>query len=204
MFVGIIILLLILIIMSNIDINIKFLKDNKNDEIVITAKLFYGIYKYKKEIPLIDIDIENRDVKLEINEESEDTMTTGIISEKNEKLSIQDILNKIKEIKKIIRKYHMPIDYLIKKSYWQYLYWNTEVGLNDPAFTGFFTGLIYILKTNIFSFLFSKNICFKELDLKAIPNFKSSKVKTSINCIFSIKMGYIIIAGLKFLKVKYL
>lgn len=200
----IVIIVLIIIISSKIVFNIKFLKDNKNDEMIITIKLFHGVYTYKKEIPLIDLDVEDKKLKLEVSEESETNTTNGIINENHKKFDIETIIYKIRKAHKIFIKYYKPINYLINRVYWQSLVWRTEIGLDDAAITGFSTGLIGIFKGNILSFLYNQNIKFEKFNVKAVPNFESEIIKTSIDCIFSIKIGYIIIAGLKSIKIKYL
>lgn len=74
-----------------------------------------------------------------------------------------------------------------------YLYWRTEHGLADPAYTAVFNGLIWILKGLLLRIL-DELVYFEEqiiLDVK--PDFYNLKFSTSICGIFSLPLGNIIL-----------
>jgi hypothetical protein len=192
----------LIFIFSSIKINIQILKDNKNDEIILEFKLLYGLIKYKVEYPLIEWKVKKKNVAVKVSEEVENNTSSSVVKEKD--FGIDYIIEMYRTGRSLFKKYHQPIDYIIENTTWESISWNTEIGLNDAALTGLSTGLIKIIKTNILFFLNSKKVKFKKIDLDSIPNFKSQHIKTSLNCIFSVKIGHIIIAGLKILRLRYL
>ncbi len=201
MVVLFIIIIIFIIISSSITIHVELLKNNHNDEIIIELKALFGLIKLKREYPLISLKIDE-EVALEISEETEGNFKKGIINEKNKKIELDNLVDKISSSMNLFKRYKGVGDYAIKKISWKTLMWETEVGFEDAAATGLIVGLINILKTNVFVYIKNNEIGFKKISLNAIPNFNSKIIKITLNCIFRIKVGYIIIAGLKFLKIR--
>lgn len=197
------IIIIILIISSPIVINISILKDNKNDEIIIKFKLLYGLIKYKKEYPLVEIDLEEDKGSIKVSEETENNIKSGVQKEESKKYNIDKIIEKYREGTEVINKYRQPINYVLNKISWESFKWVTELGVNDAAITGLVTGIIRILKGNVVAFLNNNSINFESIFLNVIPNFNCESFKTRLNCIFSLKIGYIIIAGFKLIRLKY-
>jgi len=202
MFPFIIILFLILLICSAIDIRIILFKDNCNDEIVIEFIALYGLIKYKREYPLLSLKLMKEDMPVELRQESEANFTNKHLNEDVNIFKLEDIIKKVKLSNKLLKKYNKVFKYIIRKVSWKILILETEVGFDDAAITGFIVGILNIINSNILAYLENKKYNFKRICLNAKPNFNSNVINMTLNCIFSLRIGYIIIAGFKFLKIK--
>lgn len=200
LFVGITItIIIILIFISPAKVNIVALKENKDSKIIIKIKFFYGLIRFKKEFGAFELTKtkkqkgSNTDEDLEIKIENDLwTKYEGYI----------DFVNIRKIIEDITKTYKGLIHYLIDRTNFHKLLWKTEIGFDDAALTGVTTGIVNIFKSNLFAVLNSNKNKPKTIHFKITPNFNSKILKTNIHCIFTIKIGYIIIARLKYLRIK--
>ncbi len=78
-----------------------------------------------------------------------------------------------------------------------YLRWETEIGTGDPATTGISFGALWALKTWVYINL-QRNVKlgFGVPNLRVIPYFGEKKLNLDFQCIFGIRAGHIIVAGL--------
>jgi hypothetical protein len=199
LFVGItIIILIILIIISSVKANILVLKEDRDSKVIISIKALYGLIRFKKELGSFQV--------TKTNKEDDEDLRMKIKSDswsKHKGYTDSIDMKKIKNIIENIRRYKRVINYLIEKTHFHRLFWKTEIGLDDAALTGMVTGIINILKSNLFAILNNKKNRPKEIHFKITPNFNNEVLRTDIDCIFTSKIGYIIIAGLKILWIKY-
>ncbi len=198
----IVIIIIIVIISSPISINIKILKDKKNDELIVKLKLLYGLIKLKFEYPLFEVDLEENKINLKIQNDT--NLDRGIINEENNKFSVTRLAEKIKEGKVILKKYKRLSTYIVDHTNWEYFSWVSQIGMENAACTGLLTGILDILKTNFIIYLKNIGVNFEDIKIKTIPNFDIISLNTRLNCIFNIKIGYIIIAGIKLLKIRFI
>jgi len=194
----VIMLLLVLIVISSIDVNLNIMKKNEDNKVIVKIKMLYGLIRLKKELGDFEF---IRKKKHRTGGDEEDFEVEVDSDSWTEYEGYSDVIN-LKKIKRgydIAKKYKKVIDYIINKINFQKLLWKTEVGLDDAALTGFTIGIINILKSNLLVMLNSIEIKPKNVYFKVVPDFNSQILKTNIDSIFKIKIGYIIIAGLKFL-----
>lgn len=200
--VPLIIIYIYIIIRSNIKVELNLKRYQKNDK--LTMIIIYGMFKYKKQIPFIDI-IQgiNNNFALEVktNEEysekyKDDNKSVVNINE------FEKIIKKYRRIYKRFSKYIIPfMEHIKEKIKINNINWNTEVGLSDACETAIFTGTIWSIKSTIISFIYN-NYNLYNSHINVVPNYNTATFKTSINCIFTIKVGDIITVGLKTLLAK--
>ena len=76
-------------------------------------------------------------------------------------------------------------------------YWETNYGFSNPALTGISNGLIWTLKLFILKKI-KKNICsLHNPEIEVNPNFSNSVINIRFHSIFSVKLGNIILTGIK-------
>ncbi len=82
-------------------------------------------------------------------------------------------------------------------------YWYSRLGLGDPSGTGMAASLLWILKANLIRYL-EKHIGFgdKKPVIMVEPYFYRTSFDTLFECIFEVKLGYIIFVSL-FNRLKY-
>jgi len=114
----------------------------------------------------------------------------------------QKIIDKYKKLYIRFEKFIVPFIKRIKeKIIIKKIYLNTELGTNDAAETAVITGIIWSLKSYAVTIL-ANNFDSSDIFVNVVPNYNIRTFKTSIDCIFSIKLGNIINAGLKTLLAK--
>jgi hypothetical protein len=85
---------------------------------------------------------------------------------------------------------------LERRGYFQRFYWSTQFGTGNPASTALGYGALWGLKSGIGGYL-QRKIKFKDPpQLMVVPDFIAVKWDMVFDCIFRIKLGYIIIAAL--------
>lgn len=74
--------------------------------------------------------------------------------------------------------------------------WMTRFGTNDAAATSIIAGLLWGFKFGLLGILRYKYKFNREPELQIIPDYQQSKWDTHLDCIFRVKLGYIIIMAL--------
>jgi hypothetical protein len=115
---------------------------------------------------------------------------------------ISDIyLNLIKGFK-FVRNNAKPLQKLTKQLFktitCKKITWSTELGFNNAAYTAIATGSLWALKNSIYQNI-KQNVILKDPtpSLLVKPHFGGAYLNTNLACIFQIKLGHIIITGLK-------
>lgn len=75
--------------------------------------------------------------------------------------------------------------------------WRTVLGGAEPAVLGPTTGLCWGAKGVIVGFLANEYRFKKPPRIMVVPNFREKNWETMLDCIFEIKLGHIIVAGIK-------
>jgi hypothetical protein len=84
---------------------------------------------------------------------------------------------------------------LEKKGAFHRLIWITRLGLGQPAATAVLYGLTWGLKSGLVQTLYQKFRFVQKPELKVIADYRCLSFDTRFDCIFRVKLGYIIIAS---------
>lgn len=91
------------------------------------------------------------------------------------------------------------INYIWDKSVFKQINWSTKIGFTDAALVGIVYGTVWGFKSILISLILrSKEI--KSIDIDVIPIFNENQLDIRFNCIIKIRMVYIIIVWIWFLK----
>ncbi|SHJ48315.1 DUF2953 domain-containing protein [Paramaledivibacter caminithermalis] len=203
MLVGIIIIILMtLILISSVKVNIIALKENDDNKAVIKISFLYGLIRFKKELDFMGITKKNKEYDEGVDTDLELKMKNDSWTEHKGYTDYVNIRKMIEKTIEILKTYKNIIRYLIDRINFRTLLWKTEVGFEDAALTGITSGIINIFKSNLFTMLNSSKKKPEKIHLKILPNFNKHVLKTDLNCIFTMRIGYIIIVGLKYLWIK--
>lgn len=195
--ISIIVVLIISILYSNLKIKLNFSRYDEDDNLTISVSGLYGIFKYTKNISIMDLIKEKNDMPaLKIN-------TEVLVGSKDKKINKDKSIYNMYEIERIINNYktiyikYQPYIRQIKKNLvFNNISWSTKVGTGDAAETAILTGSIWAIKAFIIIYI-SKNYKCSNLLVNVIPDYNINTFETSIDCIFSIKLGYIINVDIK-------
>ena len=96
-------------------------------------------------------------------------------------------------------RYRKLINYIWDKSVFKQINWSTKIGFTDAALVGIVYGTVWGFKSILISLILrSKEI--KSIDIDVIPIFNENQLDIRFNCIIKIRMVYIIIVWIWFLK----
>jgi len=196
--------LLVLLIRSTIKINLLLMKDGEDDHIEVNAQAFYGLIKYQKKFPFIDMINDKKNLfEAHINTSATVGNIDIPVGEKKDKAlidydEIKYYKNKIEEVYKV---YNNTINYIRKKLLFEKLNWDTKIGTGDAAETAIITGLFWAVKSSILS-VFNSKLRLNDIGVNITPVYETAQLKTRLDCIISLKVGYIIIACIKFVFIK--
>lgn len=172
-----IITLTVIILISNLTVNIEFHRRPDLQKVKTNIFLFKKIKIYEKDIKLNQPEIETEEEhKQHIKRQLEDGIDILFSS--------ADIINNYKDtLKKINKKF-------LKGLRADKLRLRLVVGTDDAALTGLLCGIIWIILGNLRMQKESENL-FTDADLMVSPNFNKKIFAIDISCIFTIKTVYI-------------
>ncbi len=181
------------ILHSNLKIRFSITKHDKDDSVVVSLTSFYGIFNHTRRISATDLIKRNKtvptlDVGIGITDKENKPVDHG-----NSPRNIFDTEKIIDEYREIYARYE---HYIREKLVFDNIYWYTKVGTNDAAQTAILVGVIWAIKTSVISFI-ARGYNFPDVSMNVVPDYNVNIFETSINGIFSIKLGYIINANIK-------
>jgi hypothetical protein len=202
MALGAIILLFLLIIFTKLTIILNFFHHNDNDELKVEFRIWFGLIKYKMNVPLIKIDDDSPSIVVkgnsQLGDSNEEESSTNVEQITKDNLitkmtNAKDIINHVFSLNVIVRKFLKRI--VIKR-----FEWHSLVGVGDAAHTGMITGALWTIKGGFVGML-SHFLRLKEMPVLSVtPHFQLAVIQTRITCIFQFRIGYAILAGLKLIK----
>ncbi|MCC5909908.1 MAG: DUF2953 domain-containing protein [Clostridiaceae bacterium] len=199
----VLVLIIIWVLYSNIEIEMDIKRVGQDDEINVFICALNGLLKYHTKIPFVDLfDGENGFIKAKIEKNIGSWNNETKIQERKERFNTNEIKLILKRIKKLHRVYWHTIKYIYQKIIINKVIWKTSVGTDDAAYTAILVGMLWGVKSNLIMLL-KNNLILKDAIIDVNPNYNAPKLVTTFNCIVNIKIGYIIIAGIKFLLIKF-
>ncbi|MGI6678832.1 MAG: DUF2953 domain-containing protein [Dehalobacterium sp.] len=202
-----VILLLFLILMLLIGLlplrfKFNFLKKEKDDYINISWLVVPGIWNIKLEIPFIKFSTSTFwpviKTVLKIGGER-----PWIKKEQEETLDKVQLKKISRRIKILLQNFSMVRElgiWFLSKISLRYFFWCTEIGTKDAAQTGVLTGVFWSFKAFLYGCLQQhvKHVG-SNPQISVIPDFQQEKAYFRLICIFDIRLGHIMIGGLKML-----
>ncbi|SDK49852.1 DUF2953 domain-containing protein [Natronincola ferrireducens] len=193
------------ILFVNIKIDLGMMRKGENDEINIRISALKELIKYETTIPFVDFFDGGRSIiRARIYKKAKIARTEASLSGEegqNEGLNFDEIKAGIDLIKYFYRRYWKVYQYINRKIIIHQIQWCTEIGLEDAAVTAIASGFLWAIKSNIIVFL-KTGFTLKDIQINVIPCYASEKLTTTFHCIVTLKIGYIINAGIKMLLIK--
>ncbi|MBU8879730.1 DUF2953 domain-containing protein [Bacillus sp. FJAT-29790] len=195
------ILLLIIVILTKIKVYLNYYHHKDDDNLMIEFKAWFGLIKYKIEVPLIKID-ENSPTVVVKGKKASETQEEARIKD-TKQYSAEDLLNSIHDTKQIIThvvSLHQIIRKFLGKVSIEKFSWHTVIGLGDAAYTGMLTGAFWMVKGSIVG-LVSHYMKLKTApEISITPYFQFAVSQTVISCIIHFRIGHAMLVGIKLVK----
>ncbi len=227
-FLAIILVTVLLLVLSltKITLRLRYQRKEKDDELALEFSLWRGILFYKLEIPVAEVKVEKprskpkperrRSVKplfwpvlrpaFKIRAEVEQK-DGGPVAEKEKEIPVHGPAKYVKILFNNIfqvRKYYPAFVYLTGRTQLRRFQWRTEIGTGEPCLTGIINGIAWGLKGFVLTFisrLFSPGGA--KPFVAVAPDFQRVCFNTFLDCIFEVRIGYIILTGFKALAIKF-
>ncbi|MDT3700421.1 MAG: DUF2953 domain-containing protein [Thermincola sp.] len=189
---------------------VAYQRRGENDHLKVEMTALWGLIRYKTEVPIIDLDQYFLKPFLKFEADIE-TIVSHPIDEAGMivKVPVLLILRKlpiyIKNGINYFNRYQTALRRFCKAIRCHRLTWTTMIGLGDPAYTGMVSGTVWTLKGYVYR-AFRNNIgdMLKQPEFSVIPCFNDTCLKLDFNCIFDMRIGHIILAGLQIIKLRYI
>jgi hypothetical protein len=203
LFIVLIILfiLLVTIVLTKLTVILDYYHGNDNDHLKLEFKIWFGIIKYKKEIPLIKID--DNSPTLVVKEKTKLGKDEKTSKENEKQIDKKDIFNSLNDAKQlllhVVKLHHIVRNFLRKVSV-KRVEWHTVIGVGDAAYTAVATGGIWAIKGSILGII-SHYMKLKEMPRMTVtPYFQYTVSQTRFRCMIQFRIGQAMLAGLKLIK----
>ncbi|MDD4334435.1 MAG: DUF2953 domain-containing protein [Desulfotomaculaceae bacterium] len=214
------IIFLLVIFLAKMTMRLSYRKQGRDDRFALGFTLWHGLIHYKLEIPIIKMQPYDKEANrrrpflrplrwlrpaFKIKAEIEGKEGRPLSTEKKKvripaPARVLDILHSA-IIK--IKRYHPVIVYLFRHIKLSRFHWQTEIGAEDPSQTGILTGTAWGIKGFVLSFAYQMFAVHEANPvINVTPNFKKACFNTSLDCIFEVRIGYIIFTSLKALAIR--
>lgn len=199
--VIVLILLLILIMATKLKIYIHFYHGNDNDHLKIQFKAWFGLIRYKIEVPLIKLD--DNSPTLVVKEKTAAGPQEDAPKQDTKQFSAKDLINSLHDTKSMINhivSIHKIIRKFLKRVTIRNLEWHTFGGLGDAAHTGMLTGALWAIKGSILGLISHYMKLKTPPSITVTPHFQFSVSQTAISCMIHFRVGHAMLAGIKLIK----
>ncbi|MEH7108197.1 DUF2953 domain-containing protein [Bacillus sp. JJ1764] len=191
------VLLVLVMVLTKLTVLIHYQHYNDNDNLTIEFRIWFGLIKYKKNIPLIKIDDDSPSIVVKsdsnLNKDDEKVQQISKKEVTGYWQRTHELLDRIFNLNLIIKK-------LFKKVMIKQLEWETFIGVGDAAHTGIAVGALWAAKGGIVGLL-SKFLNLTVMpQLSITPHFQAAVIQTQLKCMFQFRIGHAILAGLKLIK----
>jgi len=193
-------LIILIVVTVKVTIKIEMLHDGDNDHYKIHIKTLYGLIRHTIDIPLIKVNKQKPEVVIK---QKTKNSSTNNQKKKRKKITPKDVLNSlhnIQELTKHIVGLRTIVRKFLQRIHIQEFEWHTYLGIGDAAHTGILSGIAWSFKSFVLQLL-SKNMkLMNPPQITITPDFNHLVSKTSLKCMIHFRLGYAILAGLRFVK----
>lgn len=216
-----IVIFLTILSLTRLRIRLKYLRRGKDDEFALEFSLWRGLVVYKFEIPVVKLTkkkAKRSGFKLrktawpvpgpvfKIKAQVEGKGGRPLAEEKT-KVQVPGparLLNLFLDTVRLIKRYSPAVKYLLRNVHLQQLRWRTEFGTGDPSQTGFVAGLAWGAKGVTLSVVYRLlHRGGARPEVTVAPVFNGVCFSTWLDCIFEVRIGYIIFTGFKTLYLRF-
>ncbi|MNO25084.1 hypothetical protein D3C76_149160 [compost metagenome] len=210
--IGSILLLLLivigLILMSKITLQLRAVKQNWDDSIILDVTMLFGLISLHYEVPTVVLKSWQEGIWYEKSQN--DNILSGHASSGEQVIDQEKLQMWKEEFRKILKNTKGLMKWMkvtMKRVTIRNLDWSTNIALEDAAYTATLTGILWGIKSSLIGFLTYQASFAKRPKIFVVPIFDSRPMfVTEVNCSAYIRLGHAIYAGIvlivRVLKVK--
>jgi hypothetical protein len=198
---AVLLFLMMIVLITKLTIYFRLYHGQDNDYLKLEFRAWFGLIRYKREIPLIKLDENSPTIVMK----QEQQMGHKEKSKKKEtkQYSAEDLFNSFKDTKEILTHViglHKIIRSFLKKITIKEFEWFTVAGTGDAAYTGMLIGALWAIKGSIVG-LISHHMKLKVMpNITITPNFQRAYSQTTLRCMIHFRIGHAMLAGIKLVK----
>ena len=190
---AIFISLLTLAVFTKMKVDVMYTFRDKKQQLIIYIQALFGVFRYRIHIPKNMSSkglTENNEIRTEEKPLAEDDEEEIMKPLKN----VQNHFERTKKLYEVAKKFLKKVDIC-------QLEWKTSIGLNDAAKTGIAGGAAWALKGSVLGIIGAYFTIKTEPLLMITPVYNRTVMETFIRCIFKVRIGHAILAGIKILSI---
>lgn len=188
-------------------------RQSADDHFVISVTALGKIIHYQLRIPVSQITNRKRSlpwVETEIESRGGETETHALQEQRKGKIWLIYALHNFEEVQReidrlliLLNDYANFMRWVTKKIHFERFYWVSRIGLEDAAETAILVGGCWTVKSYIAAALWHRHCCTKARPfIRVFPVYNQKVFHTDFQCIFSIRLGHIIGAGIRLMRYK--
>ncbi|AEF94873.1 hypothetical protein Desca_2034 [Desulfotomaculum nigrificans CO-1-SRB] len=198
-------LLLTLVLLSYLRVHLKYFRWQEDDILSMDFFLFGGFIKYRIEVPVIVLQQKLSGFTLatrtELETGGDDSLELIGCNKEFTIKNIQEALSTFKQWWPFMKALPEDILKFLKHLRVKSFNWRTDIGTPDAAATGMLAGLAWAVKGSLTSIFYQKIAPGGERPVLTVePNFRKQGFTTTLDCIFEIRVGNIMVTGIKILQ----
>lgn len=192
--------LLLFLLASTVRLFFSYSRLGCYDRFVMEFSAWQGLIYYHLEIPAVKLNPKKKWPLISVR-----ARLKGRVLDKEKKaVPLPKLLKSVSKGIRTWREYRKAIDYLLNKAKLLRFTWRTELGMGDPAQTALLTGAAWGVKGFILTIIYRLLTPGGVRPVVEIsPSFKKVCFNTTIDCIFEVRLGYLVITGFKALVIKF-
>ncbi|WP_418789977.1 DUF2953 domain-containing protein [Phosphitispora sp. TUW77] len=201
---AVILLVLFAALFIKVSCEISFVRKKKNDHLKIEISVFKGIIRYKAEMPVFEINNKPLQPMVKVKTEAEGVSPSTENKGRFFEVPLAELLlhlpRNVKWAFEYLERYRKAVKHLIKSVRLRQLSWKTEIGVGDPAYTGIAAGFLWAVKGMGYGII-RRNVRTDNAPVfSVLPCYCDTCFRVEFHCIFDLRIGNIIVAGLNFAK----
>lgn len=199
--------------MLPLNFRLYYRRQGANDHFIIDTTALGNLIRYRLKIPVneltrgkngfpwVDTEIESRGGERLTDTAEEQTKSWAWLRFALE--NYDEVMDKIHRLLGIVNDYSDFMRWVTSGVRFQRFYWVTRIGLEDAAATAVLTGGCWAVKSCIAASLWHRHCCSDAGPvIQVIPVYNQEVFHTDFECIFSVRLGHIIGAGIRLLRYK--
>ncbi|MEW6541285.1 MAG: DUF2953 domain-containing protein [Bacillota bacterium] len=190
---GAVVLVLVLVPLSRIRVHLRFKRRGEDDRIRVgVAWLKY--LRYSLDVALVDLLVQSRPgIRFETKKGLPETVPAGDPEETTVPFG------SLFAVYKKYGGYLFALFYLAGRTRIRRFCWYTEIGTGEVHHTGLAVGVAWAAKGTLVSGLYALCAPAAKPELAVFPDYEHRRFRTSLDCIFDVRIGHIMMTGLKVL-----
>lgn len=186
---------LILIICSELEVSLSIKRIGQNDEWTVKFRWLYGLVRRTFNIPTVRWkDYGGLNIQEQISGRDGNVEKT-----KAQRIDREFIMREYRRLNQIMRgtfELSRWFKETLKHVRCRELYWHTQLGAGDAADTATLTGLAWSLKGSLVGLLSNYIRLAVQPRLHITPRYNEAGFNVELSCIFSVRTGYAMVAGM--------